>query len=128
MKTISIDISDRDYKLLNSLAEVRVLTPAQLVREMVLESRQTIQAETKFMRRAMRGRGKEQRGRELLDKAVGIGSGDVGHKVPNAQSRAAIFETRLIGRLSNLRHEIIDDIDIYLLEYDEQQVRKKSKR
>ena len=128
MKTISIDISDRDYKLLNSLAELRSLTPAQLVREMVLESRQTIEAETKFMRRAMRGRGKEQRGREPLDKAVGIGSGDVAHKVPNAQSRTAIYETKLIGRLSKLMHEIIDDMDIYLLECDKRQVRKNSKR
>ena len=128
MKTISIDISDRDYKLLSSLAELRALTPAQLVREMVLESRQTIEAETKFMRRAMRGRGKEQCDRELLDKAVGIGSGDVGHKVPNAQSRTAIYETKLIGRLSKLMHEIIDDMDIYLLECDKRQVRKNSKR
>ena len=128
MKTISIDISDRDYKLLNSLAEVRVLTPAQLVREMVLESRQTIQAETKFMRRAMRGHGKEQRGRELLNKAAGIESGDVERKVPNAQTRAAMYEAKLLGQLSKLMHDVIDDMDIYPPECDEQQVRKKSKR
>lgn len=128
MKTISFDISDHDYKQLTRLAELRALTTEQLVREMVLESRHTILAEIRFLRRATRGRGREELGRALLDKAAGIDPCDHADKVPNAETRAAMFEVKLIGRLSNLAREVIDGIDPYSPERDKHAARKISKQ
>jgi hypothetical protein len=128
MKTITFDISDRDYKLLSRLANLRGLTTTQAARELVLESRHTIPAQIRFLHRALRGRGKEQRGRALLDKAAGIVSDDPDYKVPNAESRAAIREGKLMSRLSDLAREVIDGIDLYSSAYDKQTAKKIVKR
>ena len=128
MKTITFDINDRDYKLLSRLAELRGLTTMQVARELVLESSHTIPAQIHFLRRAIRGRGKEQRGRALLDKAAGIKSVDRDYKVPNAETRAAMRETKLIHRLSSLAREVIDEIDLYSPTYDKQTAKKITKR
>ena len=76
MTIITFEISDRDYKQLSRLAELRGLTTRQITRELFLESRHTISAQNRFLSRAVRGRGKEQLGRSLLDKAAGIESVD----------------------------------------------------
>lgn len=106
MKTITFDISDRDYQLLSRLAELLGLTTTQIARELVLESRHTIPAQIHFLRRAIRGRGQEQRGLALLEKATGVVSENPTYKVPNAQTRAAMHETGLLCRLSYLARDI----------------------
>lgn len=128
MKTITFDISDRDFKLLTRLAKLRGLTTMQVVRELVLESRHTIPAQIHFLHRALRGRGKEQRGRALLDKAAGIESDDTDHKMPNAESRAATRETELILRLFGLARKVNDDIDLYSSPFKKQTAKKITKR
>lgn len=128
MKTITFDISDRDYKLLSQLAELRGLTTTEVAREQVLESRHTIPAQINFLRRVKRGHGREQRGLELLDKAAGIESDDPNYKTPNAKSRAAMCEVKLMSRLSDLSREVIDGIDLYSLTHDKLAAKKITKR
>mgnify|MGYP001059471118 CR=1 FL=1 len=72
MKTLSLEISDRDFRQIAQLAKLRGLTTEHLVREVLLESRDAIAAETRFLRRAKRGAGKEEKGFALLNKAAGL--------------------------------------------------------
>lgn len=128
MKTITFDISDRDYKLLSRLAELRGLTTTQIARELVLESRHTIPAQIHFLRLVIGGRGQEQQGRERFDKAASSESNDANYKIPNAQTQAAMREARLMSRLSYLAREVIDGIDLYSPTYDKLPAKRNTKR
>lgn len=128
MKTILFDISDRDFELLTRLAKQQGLTTMQVARELVLESRHATPDQIHFLHRALRERGKEQRGRALLDKAAGIESDDTDHKIPDAESRAVKRETELILRLSGLARKVIDDIDLYSSPFKKQTAKKITKQ
>lgn len=72
LKTLSLEISDRDFRQIAQLAKLRGITTEQLVREVLLESRDAIVAATRFRHCAKRGAENEEMGLELLNKAADL--------------------------------------------------------
>ena len=71
MSSITLRLPDDKHQRLKSMAEKRGMSINQLLNEMATLLLADFDAETRFRLRAERGRGKTERGLELLRKAMG---------------------------------------------------------
>ncbi len=71
MSAITLRLPDDNHQRLKAVAEQRGMSINQLLNEMTTLLLADFDAETRFRVRAARGRGKTERGLELLRKAMG---------------------------------------------------------
>jgi len=71
MTALTVRLPDEKYDRLKALAKQRQTSVNRLIDEMATLMLAEFDAETRFMLRAERGRGKEARGLELLGEAAG---------------------------------------------------------
>ena len=71
MATFTIDLPDDKYRRLKELSQRRQTSVNRLIDEMTTLMLAEFDAETRFLLRAERGRGKVERGLALLEKAKG---------------------------------------------------------
>ena len=70
MSAITLRLPDNNHQRLKKLAEQRGMSINQLLNEMTTLLLADFDAETRFRLRAERGKGKTERGLELLNKAM----------------------------------------------------------
>lgn len=73
MTALTVRLPEEKYNRLKALAKQRQTSVNRLIDEMTTLMLAEFDAETRFMLRAERGRGKEARGLELLEKAAKVG-------------------------------------------------------
>jgi predicted transcriptional regulator len=71
MSALTLRLPDDKHARLKALAEQRGMSLAKLLDELTTQALTEFDAETRFMARAQRGRGRESEGLAMLDKAQG---------------------------------------------------------
>jgi predicted transcriptional regulator len=73
MSALTVSLSDEKNERLKQIAKARDVSVDQIIDEMVTSIIADFDAEMHFQARAARGAGRNERGRELLAKALGDG-------------------------------------------------------
>jgi predicted transcriptional regulator len=73
MSELTLTLSDEKSERLSQIAKARSVSVDDLISEMVTLMIADLDAEARFKSRAQRGMGREERGRQLLSKALGDG-------------------------------------------------------